>query len=174
MIQFAGALLVLFAGTMIGYLQAARFAARPRQIRQLMHALQRLETEIGYGQTPLPEALSRLAAIVPAPVSGLFAAIAANFSDASRPEGTLRDHWERAMTEGWGRTAMRMPERDAMIRLGATLGGSGREDQIKHVRLAMHQLQAEEASAREEQQRYEKMSRSLGVLGAALVVILML
>lgn len=170
--QFAGAVLVLFAGTMIGYLQAIRFAARPRQIRQLMHALQRLETEIQYGQTPLPQALSRLAAIVPAPVAGLFAEIS---SDLTRlPETTVRDSWERAMREGWKRTAMKRPEREAMIRLGATLGASGREDQIKHVRLAMHQLQAEESAAREEQHKYEKMSRSLGMLGAALVVILML
>jgi stage III sporulation protein AB len=69
---------------------------------------------------------------------------------------------------------MKPPERDALARLGATLGGSGREDQLKHVRLAALQLQAEEAAARDEQQRYEKMCRSLGVLGAALVVIVLL
>ena len=171
MIRFAGALLVLFAGTMIGYLQAARFAARPRQIRHLMHALQRLETEIQYGQTPLPEALARLAGIVPQPVAGLFADIATSLS--SHAGGTVRESWERALAAGWGRTAMQPPERDALLRLGSTLGGSGREDQLKHVRLTMLQLQAEEASAREEQQRYEKMSRSLGVLGAALIVIVL-
>jgi stage III sporulation protein AB len=172
MMQLAGALLVMFAGTMIGYLQSVRFAARPRQIRQLLHALQRLETEIQYGQTPLPQALARLAAIVPAPVSGLFGSISSEL--AKQPGSTVRDSWERAMREGWTLTAMKQPERDAMIRLGATLGASGREDQIKHVRLTMHQLQAEESAAREEQLKYEKMCRSLGMLGAALVVILML
>jgi stage III sporulation protein AB len=69
---------------------------------------------------------------------------------------------------------MKKPELDAMLRLGATLGGSGRDDQVKHIKLAMLQLQAEESSARDDQQRYEKMSRSLGVLGAALLVIIML
>lgn len=172
MIQFAGAMLVLFAGTMIGYLQAARYAARPRQIRQLAHALQRLETEIQYGQTPLPEALSRLSGIVPPPVSELFAEISEALSD--RTGKTVRESWEKALEGGWSRTAMKQPEREALVRLGATLGASGRDDQLKHIRLAMLQLQAEEAAAREEQQRYEKMSRSLGVLGAALVVILML
>ncbi|MBW5446784.1 stage III sporulation protein AB [Cohnella sp. CFH 77786] len=172
MMQWAGAMLVLFAGTMIGFMQAARFAARPRQIRQLLHALQRLETEIQYGQTPLPAALSRLSGIVPPPVSGLFAEISADLS--VRSGITVRESWERAIEAGWSRTAMKRPEREALARLGATLGGSGREDQLKHVRLAMLQLQAEEAAARDEQQRYEKMSRSLGMLGAALVVILML
>lgn len=171
MIQLAGAALVLFAGTMIGYLQAYRFAARPRQIRQLMHALQRLETEIQYGQTPLPEALARVSSIVQPPVSGLFEQVAGALAD---PSGTtVRESWERALTGGWIGTAMKAPERDALMRLGATLGASGRDDQLKHLRLAMLQLQAEETAAREEQQRYEKMSRSLGVLGAALIVILM-
>lgn len=172
MIQFAGAILVLFAGTMIGYLQAARYAARPRQIRQLTHALQRLETEIQYGQTPLPEALSRIAEVVPPPVSGLFYEIARSLAGGTG--ATVRESWEKALAEGWGRTSMKQPEREALARLGSTLGASGREDQLKHVRLTMIQLQTEEAAARDEQNRYEKMSRSLGVLGAALVVILML
>jgi stage III sporulation protein AB len=171
-IKLAGALIVLFAGTMIGYMQAARFASRPRQIRQLTHALQRLETEIQYGQTPLPEAIARLAAIVQPPVSGLFAVISETLLKSAGI--TVRECWESTLLNGWSATAMKKPEQEAMLRLGATLGGSGREDQIKHIRLAMHHLQAEESSARDEQQRYEKMSRSLGVLGAALVVIIML
>ncbi|MBB6675245.1 stage III sporulation protein SpoIIIAB [Cohnella nanjingensis] len=172
MLKLIGAALVLFAGTMIGFVQAARFAERPRQIRHLLHALQRMETEIGYGQTPLPEALARIAQVLPPPLSGLFAETAASLQSASG--GTVRDSWEKAFRSGWSATAMRPAERDAMLRLGGTLGGSGREDQLKHLRLAMHQLQAEEAAAREDQQRYEKLCRSLGVLAAALVVILMM
>jgi stage III sporulation protein AB len=170
--QFAGAMLVLIAGTLLGYLQAARYAARPKQIRHILHAFQRLETEVQYGQTPLPDALLRLAAVVPQPVSGLFLEVSRTLGGN---EGlTVRECWESAMRAGWSRTAMKIPERDAVLRLGSTLGASGRDDQLKHVRLAMLQLQAEEGAAREEQQRYEKMCRSLGVLGAALVVILML
>lgn len=172
MLKLIGAALVLFAGTMIGFAQAARFAERPRQIRHLLHALQRLETEIGYGQTPLPEALHRVSLAVPKPLSALFAAIAAELRSGAGV--TVKASWERTFEEGWPSTAMRGGEREALLRLGASLGGSGKEDQLKHVRLAMLQLQAEETSAREEQQKYEKLSRSLGVLGAALVVILML
>jgi len=59
MLKLAGAILVLLSGTLIGFRQAARYADRTAQIRQLIHALQRLETEIGFGHTPLPEALER-------------------------------------------------------------------------------------------------------------------
>lgn len=175
MLKFAGVLLVLFAGTMIGFLQAARFAARPRQIRELLHALQRLETEISYGQTHLPEALLRISKLVLRPLSEIFASIAKSLSEDSLESGeTVRECWERAVNGQWQATAMKKAEKEALLRLGATLGGSGREDQLKHIRLTAIQLQAEEASARDDQYRYEKLSRSLGMLGAALVVILML
>ncbi|MBO9598089.1 MAG: stage III sporulation protein AB [Cohnella sp.] len=173
MLKFIGIVLVLFAGTMIGFVQAARYAARPKQIRHLLHALQRLETEISYGQTPLAQALDRIAGAVPPPISPLFKAIARALSNETARTGeTVREIWEREIAGRWADTAMRAPEQEALLRLGSTLGASGREDQLKHIRLAMLQLQAEEATARDDQQRYEKLSRSLGALGAALIVIL--
>lgn len=173
MLKLVGAALVLFAGTLLGFLQAAKFAERPRQIRQLLHAMQRLETEIGYGQTPLPDALDRISSLLhPPPLAALFAGASERLRDGTG--ATVQQCWESSIHEGWPKTAMRAGEKEAMLRLGASLGGSGREDQLKHMRLAVLQLQTEEALAREDQQRYEKLSRNLGVLGAALVVILML
>lgn len=68
---------------------------------------------------------------------------------------------------------MKESERDIVLQLGYSLGASDRLDQIKHLRLAMNQLQCEEENAADEQRRYAKMWRSLGMLGGALVVILM-
>jgi len=172
MIKLVGALLVLLAGTLIGFLEAARYASRPRQIRQMIHALQRLETEIGYGQTPLPEALARLSGGLYAPLDGLLAEAAERLR---APGGKMVSQiWEEVWSGGWDRTDMKAPERETILRLGSTLGSSERADQLKHIRLAIQQLQAEEAAAREEQMRFEKMCRSLGALGAALVVIVLL
>lgn len=166
-----GAVLILFAGTMIGFQQAARYAARPRQLRQVAHALQRLETEIGYGHTPLPEALERTAEAVPEPIAILFQKAAEGIAGT---EGlSFRESWEQAIKNGWDATAMRNNEQAVLLRLGSSLGISDKEDQMKHLRLALLQLKAEEDSAREDQARYEKMWKSLGVLIAVLVVILM-
>jgi stage III sporulation protein AB len=68
---------------------------------------------------------------------------------------------------------MRENEKAVMLRLGSSLGISDKEDQIKNLQLAMLQLKAEEDAARDDQGRYEKMWKSLGVLIAVLVVILM-
>ncbi|MFD0711044.1 stage III sporulation protein SpoIIIAB [Paenibacillus sp. GCM10027626] len=170
MIKLIGAVLILFAGTMIGWQQAAGYSARPRQIRQLIQALQRLETEINYGYTLLPEAIGRSGIQLPEPVC----AILRDASDlSSSAEGRpFAECWEQAVKSNWPATAMKNNEQSALLRLGSTLGISDREDQVKHLQLAVQQLRAEEDAAREEQARYEKMSRSLGVLVAVLVVIL--
>ncbi|GFN30536.1 stage III sporulation protein SpoIIIAB [Paenibacillus xylaniclasticus] len=171
LVKLIGAALVLFAGTLIGFLQAARYADRPKQIRQLSGSLQRLETEIVYGRTPLPEALRNTAASAEQPISRLLQAAA---DELGLGDGrTFRECWESAMRAGWPATAMREPELKVALRLGSTLGISDKDDQLKHLRLAAVQLKAEEDAAKDEQSKYEKMSRSLGLLLAALVVILM-
>ncbi|REE70638.1 stage III sporulation protein AB [Paenibacillus taihuensis] len=172
MVKLIGAALILFAGTMIGFVQASRFASRPNQIRQLIYALTRLETEIGYGFTPLPEAISRSAAMLQEPAAGLFRAVGRRLDEQS--ELTFRECWEQAAAEIWPNTAMRQPEQAALVRLGSTLGISDREDQMKHLKLAIQQLHAEEENAREDASRFSKMWKSLGVLTALLVVILIL
>ncbi|UVI32283.1 stage III sporulation protein SpoIIIAB [Paenibacillus spongiae] len=172
MVKLIGAVLILFAGTMIGFHQASRFAARPRQIRQLIQALQRLETEIGYGYTPLPEAVTSSAAHLPEPVAGLLQSVSRLLAEGEREGKTFRECWEEALTMHWPGTAMKNAEQSALIRLGSALGISDRDDQVKHLRLAVQQLKAEEDAARDDQSRYEKMCKSLGVLVAALVVIL--
>jgi len=170
-IKLIGAMLILFAGTMIGFQQAARFAARPRQLRHIAHALQRLETEIGYGHTPLPEALARTADAVSEPIARMLRLASEGLGSA---EGlSFRESWERAVHTVWETTAMRENEKAVMLRLGSSLGISDKEDQIKNLQLAMLQLKAEEDAARDDQGRYEKMWKSLGVLIAVLVVILM-
>ncbi|MFS0722766.1 stage III sporulation protein SpoIIIAB [Paenibacillus sp. 1P07SE] len=171
MVKLLGAILILFAGTMIGFQQAARFAERPRQLRQMANALQRLETEIGYGYTPLGEALRRAGTALAEPAGGLLISTADRLTAGE--DVTFHECWEAALQAHWPATAMKRSELDIMLQLGTLLGISDREDQIKHLRLALLQLQSEEDAAREDQVRYEKMCKSLGILAAALIVILM-
>jgi stage III sporulation protein AB len=170
MLKLTGAILVIAAGTLLGFYQASILAKRPRQIRQASNALQRLETEIAYGLTPLPDALSFVGQQTPEPLAGFYREAAGLMSIPNG--GSARESWQRALQSTWHRTVMKPGTREIMSELGGTLGVSNREEQIKHIRLAVKQLQGEEESAREEQARYENMWRSLGFLTGALVVIL--
>ncbi|PYI55063.1 stage III sporulation protein SpoIIIAB [Paenibacillus flagellatus] len=171
MLKLIGAVLILTAGTLIGFSKAAAFARRPRQIRQLVHALQRLETEMTYGFTPLPEALLRIAERLEPPLAVLLRTAAEPLRTSAG--ATVAESWREAIDACWKHTALQSNEREIWSQLGFTLGISDRDDQAKHLKLAVHMLQAEEQIAWDEQRRYEKMWRSLGVLAGAFVVILM-
>ncbi|GIO65352.1 stage III sporulation protein SpoIIIAB [Paenibacillus sp. FSL M7-1455] len=170
MLKLFGAVLILLAGTLAGFHQAARFAARPKQIRELILAMQRLETEISYGFTPLPDAFRRLAGQLGEPLRSIFKSAANHMASGSG--NTAQESIQRSLHDHWKRTAMKAPERDILHQLSFTLGTSDRQDQIKHIALAAQQLKHEEALARDEQAKYEKISRSLGLLVGALIVIL--
>jgi len=171
MLKLIGAMLVVGAAALIGFTMALHYRRRPQQIRQLMHALQRLETEIAYGLTPLPEAFQSIARQIADPLAALFRRAAERLLAADG--APTRDIWSETVNEVWKRTSLGAPEREAVLQLGGVLGLSDRDDQIKHLRLAVGQLAAEEEQSREEHRRYGKMWKSLGVLIGALIVILM-
>lgn len=170
MFNLLGAIIVFAAGTMFGFHMSSQYANRPRHIRQLYQLLQHLETEIAYGVTPLAEALDTISNRIAQPLSALCARAA---KELNKDTVTTEQAWKAAVEAEWANTAMRNTEKDIVLHLGSTLGMSDRQDQIKHLQLTMSQLKHEEEIAHEEQRRYAKMWRSLGMLGSALVVIIM-
>jgi stage III sporulation protein AB len=171
MLKLIGAVLILFSGTMLGLWQAEQLSGRPRQIRQLVQVLQKLETEIVYGQTPLSEAIVHAAKGTAAPLSEMLATVA---HELRTNAGTSTyDIWQETTNRYWPFTHMKAAEKEIWLQFGQRVGASDREDQIKHIRLAMHQLKQEEDEARDEATRFSKLWKSLGLLAAALIVILM-
>ena len=73
MVNMFGAVIILLASTLAGFYKARQYALRPRQLRELIAALQRLMTEINYGLTPLPDAnMGKMGAQTKEPVKTLF------------------------------------------------------------------------------------------------------
>ncbi|GIP37616.1 stage III sporulation protein AB [Paenibacillus sp. J31TS4] len=171
MLKLIGAALLLFAGTMAGFAQSLALARRPRQIRELIQALQRLETEIAYGMTPLAEALASAGRPLSEPVARIFRGAADRLLGPGQL--TAEACWQQAVEESWAGTALREAEREVLRQLAYSLGVSDREDQRQHLKLAVAQLQAEETEAAEQNRRFGSMWKSLGVLAGALLVVLM-
>ncbi|OBZ18948.1 stage III sporulation protein AB [Bacillus sp. FJAT-27264] len=170
MLKLFGAVLVVLAGTLAGFQRARQYADRPRNIRGLIAALQRLETEIMYGFTPLPEALRRIGQQCKEPLRALFVQAAEEMSPPH--DRSAEEAFGRAMEVHWKATAMKAGEKEIMRQLSCTLGTSDRSNQSNHIALALQQLKQEETAAREDQGKYETMSKSLGLLLGALIVIL--
>lgn len=147
------------------------YAHRPKEIRRLIVALQLLETEICYGSTTLPIALDHVGRRVSGVIGTIFKQSAEYLLEYDGL--STMDCWEMGIEKTWPKTTMRQPEKEILLHLGQVLGKSDKFDQQKHIRLAVLNLQKEEEEARGEQQKYEKMFKSLGVLSGILAVILM-
>ncbi|MEW9699141.1 stage III sporulation protein SpoIIIAB [Paenibacillus sp. SI8] len=171
MLKFIGAVLLIGAAALLGFLQAAQYARRPKQIRLLISALQRMETEIIYALTPLPEAFASLSRQLAEPLSSLFRLTSERL--LGQIGVSTSEIWRQTVKEVWKRTSLKQAEQEVVLQLGSVLGLTDRGDQVKHLRLAISQLQSEETESRDEQRRYEKMWKSLGVLIGALIVIVM-
>ncbi|GIN11450.1 stage III sporulation protein AB [Shouchella clausii] len=167
--KWLGAALILLCSTLYGLEQAKKLRDRPQQIRQLRVALQALEAEMLYGQTPLAQASENIAKQLEGAVGDMFACFAAKLRERKQ---TAMDAWREALEAVWEETALKSGEREVLHQFGATLGTMDRSQQQKQLKLAQTHLEREELEAKETQLRYEKMAKTLGVLAGLLLVIL--
>lgn len=171
MIRIVGAILILTATTMIGFLVSKKYHDRPKQLRQWRSALQSLEAEIVYGLTPIEDAARRLSEQLPRPLCLFFADLSERLETG---DGSLETIWQETVQRFWPNTALDTVEKEVLLQFGATLGKQDAGNQKKHIRLALSHLEREETEARDAQARYEKMAKSLGFLAGVLIVLLLI
>jgi stage III sporulation protein AB len=163
--------MVVAATSWIGLQIANQYRQRPLQLREFQSSMQCLETEISYGLTPLPRALERVAKLHQGLVGEIFAT--ARDILLFKQGISVREAWNEAVHNLWDRLALAPSDREILVNFGSTLGVSDRNDQVKHLKLAMAQLANAEAQAWDAKEKNERMYKSLGVLGGLAIVILL-
>lgn len=171
MLKLVGATMVVAASGFGGMAVAGSYSRRPKELKSLRSALQMLETEISYGATRLPEALSQVARRCDGMVSFLFSRAAAELSSMSGI--TAGEAWEKSLESYYPGTALKPRDFSVLRNLGANLGISDKEDQIKHLRLAMDQIGLEVSGAEDEAARNVKLWSYLGFLCGIMVVLVL-
>ncbi|MDB5083345.1 MAG: spoIIIAB [Bacilli bacterium] len=170
MLKLFGSICLFLACTGYGLIRARYYRERPRQLQQLRLALQGLETEIEYAQTPLPVAFVRIASRINGPVAGLCAFVGSELAESSR---AVDEIFKTAFTKFDQQLYLTKEDREVICLLAATLGISDRKDQLKHLKLASSNLHQLEQRAAEDRTRLEKMWNYLGPLLGALIVVLL-
>ncbi len=178
LLKMGGGLLVFGACAWFGFYRAHLLGRRVRWIRESMHGLQRLETEIAFAATPLVSALIKPSITGASKEDNFFTVLQKLLlkqvaERRSTSEVDIRLLWANVCAGRFYSLAAHHAELGIMRELGFSLGASDRDDQIKHLRLATQQLASLAETAQSEQQKYESMWRSLGVLGGSLLVVLM-
>lgn len=171
----AGAIVVMTACAGWAWERVRQLEARPRALAAIISALQMLETEIAYALTPLPDALAAIAERQGLPV-GAFLATAARLMlpcehGTTAPGSTAQEAWRQALEQAAPRLCLRESDVEPLSRLGAVLGVSDREDQIKHLRLAREQLAFGLKQAVEERDTKTRLYLYLGLCAGLTVII---
>ncbi len=169
--KLIASIMIITASTLWGMNKALRYSKRVSELRQLQQAFKLLETEIIYGFTPLAEAFLHISQRHIGPIGKLFNQMGSGLNENG--DLTTGQLWELTLNRIWSETALKKGDREILHQLGAQLGETDRQDQIKHIQLALRMLESEEMDALHEQKTYASMYRNLGVLGGLLLVILM-
>lgn len=163
--------LIIIGGCgMLGRTWGQSLRERPRQLASLRTALTRLETEITYSVTFLPEALESLAQMTPPPVDQLFADVKHYLEEGQ--ESSVQAWWQ-AIEKARAYLVLTSEDERILMNLGASLGASDRHDQVRHLALARERFKQQEELALAAEQRSGRLYNVLGwAAGAALVLIL--
>ncbi len=169
--KLLGSALILGASSSTGFAVAANLARRPAALRQLATALSLLATEVGYGQ-PLPTALpsaGRAAGPLAESFFGQAAALLRQGGGVTAGQALLT-----ALDAVYEQSPLQTADREPLLALAAVLGGSGRDDQLRHLGLCQQRLTALAEGAEAHRQRYERLARYSGVLSGLALVLLLL
>ncbi|HHY34183.1 MAG TPA: hypothetical protein GX510_00880 [Firmicutes bacterium] len=165
-----GSALILVSGLLLGISCSSRLAVKCRELDCLDRALLHLETEISYGLTPLPRAL-----LVSGEVAG--GLVGRAFSKASallgRRGGMVPSEALKEVLNGAGLASLGLEAQNVILEMAAGLGTSGRSEQIALIEATRQRIRILKENATNDATRYGKLYRHLGILGAAVLVLLL-
>ncbi|MFD1850596.1 stage III sporulation protein SpoIIIAB [Oceanobacillus bengalensis] len=169
--KWIGALLLILATTWMGFEWSNRLMKRPKHIRQLKNALQILEAEMIYSQLPLQDAFMNIANQLPNPTSSFFKTLGKNMQEKNVD---LYDVWKINVEKFMQLSSLGPNEKEILNQFGRTLGQHDFYQQQKHIQLTLTHLDRELEDARDNQFKYSKLAKSLGVLAGLFIVLLLI
>lgn len=169
--KWIGALLLISTTTWAGFQISKRLNERPKHIRQMKSALQILEAEMLYSQLSLKDAFLTIARQIPDPVSSFFGT-AGKALEAKSTD--LFNIWNHRLNELVSSSSLGGNENEILKQFGRTLGQHDFDQQQKHIQLTIKHLDRELEEARDNQYKYSKMAKSLGLLCGLFIVLLLI
>ena len=173
LMQWLGSAAVVYGSTLFGNQRAARYRERPRELRRLATLLYSLQTEISYARVPLQEALQHVTM-----QADQHSMLATFFGDTAHllcmPGMTGQTAWNKALTKYALHSPLTKEDLEIVTALGRTMGITGIDEQVGHVKASIEFLTARELEALEERKRYERVFKTVGLLTGTLIVVLLI
>ena len=162
---------IFFTCSIIGYIYSRKFSLRLENLIYLEQCIKILETEIVYGATPLPGALSNVFNKGNPRVSFVFNEIKEDLIANKR--GQIHNSFLSIEDILYNNLYLRKEDVETFLSLGRVLGTSDRMDQQKNFLLIYNQIAALILEAKFERNKNEKLYKSLGIItGIGIIIIL--
>ena len=170
MLRLLGAALVVGGGAWAGLGAVGELERRTRDLDAWCDALERMESELSFRLSAMPELTERLSHSVRPPVKEVFLDLRGDLNRLG--EISFEELWREAVAAHPG--ALGGEELDELKTLGSVLGRYGWAEQCRSLESARQTLAGRAAQAREELRQKGKVYAALGVsLGAFLTILLL-
>jgi stage III sporulation protein AB len=165
-IKFMGAIMIISVCVYAGFRSADRLKKRSVYLRNILTALNILETEIEFGGKQLKKAFETLDKS--SDTRGIFR-LAAEKTEALG----IKRAWSEAVNEKKTELCLCDDDTEALTALGTRLGMTDTENQIKNISYVRELLTAQQETAEGEYKRLGRLYRSGGVLGGLFLVLIL-
>jgi stage III sporulation protein AB len=158
---------IVAASSFLGFQKAGQLSRRCQSLLQLQSALSVLKGEIGFSANHLKRAFLQLSKLI---TNG------ALFSDAAEAieEKGSRRAWQESIKKHQKPLCLEEADVQALLVLGAELGRTDRENQIKNIRHVEELLKAQYTEAKMQYDKMAKLYRGAGVLAGVFAVIVLM
>lgn len=167
MFKFVGAILILVSAFIWGYLSSLTPYRRYKSLLKINAGLLAMENEIRYSSDYIDNILIKVSKIID--FDKLFLTCAESDKTLS-----LSERWRNSVTEDSVPLHLSKEDCEILIMLGAELGMTDREGQLKNIENTISMLKSMQINSKEEYQKLSKLKKSLGITLGLFVVIMLL
>lgn len=168
-LKWLGGLLILGTCVTLGRRQGNKLRKREMQLQGFLQLCHRIETEISYGQTPLPQIFQGCQAL-PFPVAAIAVETAGGLS--AQTGDTLWVIWNGVLDKFAPFLCLDQADMEVVRAIGSELGLSYSSEQMKKLQLLTVRLKEQERLAHEERLKMEKVWQVLGWCSGSMLVLL--
>lgn len=161
MLKFVGAILLIAAGALAGYMESRKLSMRVKRLEAFFRFLSAAKTEIRYAALPLEDVLKRHGGEV--------------FCFPRESEGTEEwvDGWKKSAAQGKYQDGFAEKDREMLKNFCAGFGSSDTQGQTAHLELYENLAASALEEAERERAAKSKLYRMLGIFGGAAAAILL-
>ena len=159
--------LIFISSTFIGILIAKSYKNRVSDLEEMKNALNILKTKMKFTYEPIPEIFKQISQNTKASISKIFLDASQKMKNTSAGEA-----WKDALNSS--KTYMKKEDINILNGLNKLLGKTDIDGQISEIELTNNFLDRQIEKATKEQEKNEKLYKTLGMItGLAIVIILM-